>query len=1342
MRKKLKKLCALVLSAVTVLSVLPSSGLVSAETDADITAEESVQSTVYLKVPNPSGQVIVTSNANTDEEVIQTITVDEEKTTLTDNEGNTSDVTLTQEGYCLELTEEVGETINLEFVASDGYEVGTYRILTDSGDEVENVTLSDDNKYEYTFTEDDQVLEVTFKAIESADTTSDETTEEETIVEDTTPVEETEPVAEETTSNEVTETAEETTSDDVWYDFIDEGEDPFAELQALEEQQAKENARSSMLRSGVTTNGQKTVSEALGINPTTYLNYVKTYSTSGNTYYLTTPYPSQSDANNYFRGVYDFRSPNGDRWQGFNKLQCTGFVWHVLWKCGASATSIPHLKVSNPVQQKYSYYTGGWVNWLKNNNVTVHNYSNKQAMLDSGTLDYGDIIWIWDESVGAAGSSNYHHIGIYVGDGETDKFWNSDPSHGNAIDTIHGKASVISYTVVDTAPPTGSGGDSDEVSSTFNKINYLKQVYEEGKKNYLTSNSLSESSVFSSNSIFKSTPSTLSIASRAVGDVVYTDSLSGYRSPISITQYPPGGGYNIIKTWNEGLLGATPSTWMFCADPTKNFQAGYKTGYPATNYFSDYAIKLMGALLYWYDTNKCSGISLGDDYMFKQEIVWTIGNLDRGWYSNVLFEHGNGQTCDLGHSLYTHRDEWYYTGLQWASNNYGNVSTTATVYDDGVGGQPLIELYYTYNPTGSGYIVKTSSNTSLTSGNSNYNLTGATYNIYKTKSDAQNNKNAISGKQFKIASNSGKSNTVELNAGTYYIKEVPGSDGTGYTTSNTIYTITITAGKTNVNLTPSGGIKNTPKTATIDLYKTPSNPICVENNENYSLEGAVYGVYTNKSCTSLKTKATTNADGEFSVTNLPLGQYWVKEISPSPGYLVDTNVYAVDARTEGSGPVRVFTVESHETPILDPDNLLLKKVDSNTNGAPEDQGTMEGAEFEVKFYGIAVDEIADGTDPATLGYQPTRTWVLKTYTTSNGSAALIFDNAFKVSGDDFYYTSSGDIAFPFGVITIKETKAPNGYLINDQVIVQKITDANGGNDSTIIDHVPTQLEDSLTLRVVKTQYDTEKVIPGVTYRWTRPDGTVNTYTTDKNGVIEFHGLTGGKHTIEEIDVPDGYAVNTNKIEFTVAQDNTITFDKEYPMSDTDGVITISLDTEGNMDVDYTNKPAPFDLKIHKVNNHNFPLEGAEFTLYSDEKCTQVVDVQVTDSDGELTFADLIPYKEYWMKETDAPPGYRIPVNDDGSDIIWKIDVESVPVNDEFTFNVNDTAYTVQSTGSIWIDGTKADRVCNMTVVNEVGMKLPNTGSSMMILLLIAGVMLMGGAIVISRKSRKTSDDKE
>lgn len=1093
MYKKLRKFCAWALAVVTVVSLVPSSGLVMAdETDTSVNAEVE-QGTVYFKVPNAGGQVLVTTDKDTEDENTQTITVTDEKTTLTDKDGNETDVTLTEEGYSLEITGDVESVVDVEILPAEGYEVGTYHILSDTGDVVDEPEISSENKYEVTISKDVQVVEVLFNAVE----TQSETTEETEVVKEPTETEE--------VTEEVTEPVEETT------------EETTEESEPVEVEEKAETT-------------------------------------------------SETEDMDAFIEAY------------------------------------------------------------------MESEERVQKILDEN----------WD----------------------------------------------LGYS-----------------------------------ENYL-----------------------MGISPNYVGEIVYTKGGLGSRGAIDVINYHDPNdwtNHSILNHWTEGILG-TSSEWMFCANPKAHFQSGYKTAVNATKYYTQDTITLVAGVNYYVDHYFCSGLDSTDKYFIKQTFVWRLLNDVNHWYAGsgadrIAFEYGNGLKDNQGHWVADHMNG-YEDAVSWVTANKSSLVCSGEIFEGS--GQPLSRWSCQYNPTGSGYIVKTSSNTSLTSGNSNYNLTGATYNIYKTKSDAQNNKNAISGKQFKIASNSGKSNTVQLNAGTYYIKEVNGSDGTGYTTSSTVYTITITAGKTNVNLTPSGGIKNTPKTAQIDLYKTPSNPVCVENNENYTLEGAVYGIYTNSSCTSLKTKATTNADGEFSVKGLALGQYWVKEISPSPGYLVDTNVYAVDARTEGSGPVRVFTVESHETPILDPDNLLLKKVDSNTNGAPEDQGTMEGAEFEVKFYGIAVDEIADGTDPATLGYQPTRTWVLKTYTTSNGSAALIFDNAFKVSGDDFYYTSSGDIAFPFGVITMKETKAPNGYLINDQVIVQKITDANGGNDSTIIDHVPTQLEDSLTLRVVKTQYDTEKVIPGVTYRWTRPDGTVNTYTTDKDGVVEFHGLTWGKHTIEEIDVPDGYAVNTNKIEFTVAQDNTITFDKEYPMSDTNGVITVSLDTEGNMDVDYTNKPAPFDLKIHKVNNHNFPLEGAEFTLYSDEKCTQVVDVQVTDSDGELTFADLIPYKEYWMKETDAPPGYRIPVNDDGSDIIWKIDVESVPVNDEFTFNVNDTAYTVHSTGSIWIDGTKADRVCNMTVVNEVGMKLPNTGSSMMILLLIAGVMLMGGAIVISRKSRKTSDDKE
>lgn len=1049
MYKKLRKFCAWALAVVTVVSLVPSSGLVMAdETDTSVNAEVE-QGTVYFKIPDAGGQVFVTTDKDTENENTQIITVTDEKTTLADKDGNETDVTLTEEGYSLEITGDVESVVDVEILPAEGYEVGTYHILSDTGDVVDEPEISSENKYEVTISKDIQVVEVLFNAVE----TQSETTEEAEVVE------------------EVTEPVRETT----------------------EESEPVEK-------------------ESLGIE--------------------TPEEPSDNSSLIPITEDFDYST--------IKDLRC-------------------------------DYSERDW----------------SKYGIDDSTIEY------------------YKEKGIDI---------LTDETHGSHLEDRLKKTSSNKLRT------------ADAKSASY----YVGQQI----------------------------PGTANITS------VYYDSSNGQ----SYFWFNLGG---YLSGW-----GLTGNAW--CAD---NTAAEPPVGHPIIS------------------------------------VIATITKIENGYaYANVLLTP-QGVTDGVS------RDEY--------GRLYGYQHIAGTIR-------------ITYQPTGSGYIVKTSSNTSLTSGNSNYDLTGATYNIYKTISDAQNNKNAISGKQFKIASNSGTSNTVELDAGTYYIKEVLGSDGTGYTTSSTIYTITITAGQYGKNLTPWGGIKNTPKTATIDLYKTPSNPICVENNENYTLEGAVYGIYTNSSCTSLKTKATTNADGEFSVTELPLGQYWVKEITASPGYKVDPNIYAVDARKEGSEAVRVFTVESHEVPIMDPGDVILKKVDSNTNETMEDQGTMEGAEFLVKFYGVDVEEIADNTDPATLGYQPLRTWRLKTTEVLPGQYGidLYLGNAIKVSGDEFYYAENGDVSLPFGILTFQEVKSPNGYLINDEIIVQEISDKNGGNDTAIVEHVSTQKEDSLTLRLVKTQYDTDEVIPGVTYRWTRPDGTVNTYTTDADGVVEFHGLTWGKHTIEEIDVPDGYAVNTNRIEFTVAQDNTITFDKEYPMSDTNGVITVSLDTEGNMDVDYTNKPAPFDLKIHKVNNHNFPLEGAEFTLYSDEKCTQVVDVQVTDSDGELTFADLIPYKEYWMKETDAPPGYRIPVNDDGSDIIWKIDVESVPVNDEFTFNVNDTAYTVHSTGSIWIDGTKADRVCNITVVNEVGMKLPNTGSSMMILLLIAGVMLMSGAIVISRKSRKTSDDKE
>lgn len=103
MYKKLRKFCAWALAVVTVVSLVPSSGLVMAdETDTSVNAEVE-QGTVYFKIPDVGGQVLVTTDKDTEDENTQTITVTDEKTTLINKDGNETDVTLTEEGYSLSL---------------------------------------------------------------------------------------------------------------------------------------------------------------------------------------------------------------------------------------------------------------------------------------------------------------------------------------------------------------------------------------------------------------------------------------------------------------------------------------------------------------------------------------------------------------------------------------------------------------------------------------------------------------------------------------------------------------------------------------------------------------------------------------------------------------------------------------------------------------------------------------------------------------------------------------------------------------------------------------------------------------------------------------------------------------------------------------------------------------------------------------------------------------------------------------------------------------------------------------------------------------------------------------
>ena len=402
-------------------------------------------------------------------------------------------------------------------------------------------------------------------------------------------------------------------------------------------------------------------------------------------------------------------------------------------------------------------------------------------------------------------------------------------------------------------------------------------------------------------------------------------------------------------------------------------------------------------------------------------------------------------------------------------------------------------------------------------------------------------------------------------------------------------------------------------------------------------------------------------------------------------------------------------------------------MDSETGQGTPKGSSLENAQFRVKYYPVIMD-----TDPAKSGHTPTKTWVLKT----DEDGFLALDDAYKVSGDDFFYSPTGSVGLPYGTLTFEEIKAPEGYLLNPTIIVSKIASTSSSN---IVYNEPIQKENVLKMDIEKIQAGTSKPIKGVVFEHTKPDGSKETLTTDENGQLSFKGLQWGNHTVKEISAPDGYSLNTNKITFTVGTDNKITITSKGTETDTNGNIKITVTKDGNISAVVEDKPAPYDLLIHKVNEKDKVLEGAEFTLYSDAECKQEIAKAVSKSDGTLRFDDLIVGKTYYLKETKAPKGYRIPVNPDGSDIVYTIKAESVPVDNLFKVIINGKEYDSSSTGAFKITGTKADRVVDMTITNHTTKKLPETGSYWMIPILIIGAGLM---IYGMRKTKNPHGDDE
>ena len=413
----------------------------------------------------------------------------------------------------------------------------------------------------------------------------------------------------------------------------------------------------------------------------------------------------------------------------------------------------------------------------------------------------------------------------------------------------------------------------------------------------------------------------------------------------------------------------------------------------------------------------------------------------------------------------------------------------------------------------------------------------------------------------------------------------------------------------------------------LQLQKSSANTTITNNNSCYNLKGAKYDIYLDSDCKDEYFGYITvdeNGYGHYGDgnvennknqgTDVPVQNYYCKEVEAPKGFALDKTIYQFknsDKKTSDGTPI--YNITCKDAPQNDPVDIILKKVDKDGKG-------LANVEFTIKYYDGYYDNADQLKDKTSL-----RSWVLKT--DEDGYTHL--SNEYLVSGDDFYYaTNSGNPALPLGTITIQETKALDGYNIDNTVYVRQITSNDSTSDIVKTYNAPeiANYKGTGYVKVLKADSTTQKPVEGAVYGLYSSSDTdaygdllsdkkISECTTDKDGYGAFcESVTVGTYFVQEISSPIGYV--RNKTIYTVNVGSSNSTIETAAVCHTTNVPVVAF--------------------INKVDEDGNNLPSSRLQILDG---TKVIDEWISTKESHVITGKLEVGKEYVLHEVSAPDGY-------------------------------------------------------------------------------------------------------